>query len=106
MLRTWLLVFAAALALLGATLLLRGQVGAGAYALGAGGLIGFGVVFERWRYRPNNAGPGAGWEPTGERFEDPQTGKVMQVFYDPRSGERCYVSDSEPRPSTGASRVR
>lgn len=100
MLRTALLVFAGALALAGAVLLVRGAPG-GAQALGLGGLILLGIVFERWRYRPNSAPPGAGWEATGERFEDPQTGKTMQVFYDPRSGERRYVSDSG-RPGAGA----
>ena len=99
MLRTSLLVFAGALALLGTILLVRGQPGAGAYALGVGGLIVLGTAFERWRYRPNNGRPGAGWEPTGERFEDPQTGKTVRVFYDPESGARRYMSDSDVPPS-------
>ena len=99
MLRTSLLVFGAAVALAGLILLVSGLPG-GAQAIGLGGLIVLGIVFERWRYRPTEAQPGAGWQPTGERFEDPQTGKIVQVFYDPRSGERRYVSDSElpPRP--------
>ena len=101
MLRTSLLVFAGALALIGAILLFRGLPVPGAYALGLGGVIVLGTVFERWRYRSNDARPGAGWEPTGERFEDPHSGKTLQVFYDPRSGERRYVSDSEPRPDAG-----
>jgi hypothetical protein len=58
-------------------------------------LILLGTAFERWRYRPEAGRAGAGWEPTGERFEDPQTGKTVRVFYDPRSGERHYVNDSE-----------
>jgi hypothetical protein len=93
-LRTVLLVFAGVLALSGVTLVLRGQLGAGAYALGLGALIVLGTVFEG-RYRSNNARPGADWKPTGERFEDPQTGETVQVFYDPGSGERRYVSDSQ-----------
>lgn len=100
MLRTTLVVFAGALAFAGVFLLTRGLPG-GAQALGFGGLIVLGIVFERWRYRPNGARPGADWEPTGERFEDPQTGKTVQVVYDPRSGERRYVSDSELPPSAG-----
>ena len=39
-----------------------------------------------------------GWQPTGERCEDPETGRTVQVYYDPRSGARRYVSDSEPAP--------
>ena len=95
MLRTLLLVFAGVLALIGVILLLRGQPGAGAYALGLGGLIVLGTVFER-RYRSNHARPGPDWKPTGERCEDPQTGQTVQVFYDPGSGERRYVTDSQP----------
>ena len=98
MLRASLLVFAGAVALAGAILVLRGFPAPGAYALGLGALILLGTVFERWRYRPSDPRPGAGWEPTGERFEDPRSGKILQVFYDPRSGERRYVSDSEPPP--------
>lgn len=41
------------------------------------------------------------WEATDERFLDPQTGETVQVFYDPCSGERRYVSHSG-RPGTGA----
>jgi hypothetical protein len=105
-LRTSLLVFAGALALAGVLLLARGLPG-GAQALGLGGLIVLGTVFERWRYRPNNARPGADWQPTGERFEDPQTGKTVQVFYDSHSGERRYVSDSElPRSSSAKEKSR
>jgi hypothetical protein len=91
-LRTLLLVFAGVLALIGVILLLRGQLGAGAYALGLGGLIVLGTVFEG-RYRSSHARPGPDWKATGERFEDPQTGQTVQVFYDPGSGERRYVTD-------------
>jgi hypothetical protein len=101
-LRTALLVFAGALALTGVILLLRGVAGPGAYALGVGGLIVLGTAFERWRYRPHDHRPGAGWEATGERFEDPHSGKTLQVFYHPQSGERRYVRDADPSSSTPA----
>ncbi len=55
-----------------------------------GALIAGGIVFERRRYRPDLRG-GANWQPTGEKFKDPGTGKLMQVVYDPASGERNYV---------------
>ena len=103
MLRTSLLVFAGALLLAGTMLLIRGLPGGG-QLLGLGAVIALGTAFERWRYRPGSAPPGADWKPTGERFEDPQTGRPVQVYYDQRSGERRYVSDSEPPPGTGASR--
>jgi hypothetical protein len=40
--------------------------------------------------------PGAGWVKTAERFIDPDTGQPVDVFYNPASGERQYVSQ-EPQ---------
>jgi hypothetical protein len=97
-LRTALLLFAGALALLGALLLFHGQLGGGLYALGAGVLLMIGTVFERWRYRSTHAHPGGAWQPTGERFEDPESGRTIAVFYDPVSGERRYVDDPQSPP--------
>jgi hypothetical protein len=37
-------------------------------------------------------GPGPGWKPTGERFRDPRTKRVMRVWED-LSGQRHYVPD-------------
>lgn len=100
MLRTVLLVCAGALVLLGARLLFHGQFGGGLYALGAGVLLVLGTVFERWRYHGGAAPPGAAWQPTGERFADPHSGKTVQVLYDPVSGERRYVDDPQPPADT------
>ena len=82
-------VVSALVALVGAGQLLwgRGASGAELLALGALGILG--TVFERWRYR-KHLPPSARWEPTAERFEDPATGEVMEVLYDPVSGERRY----------------
>ncbi len=93
-----LLVFAGALALTGAILLIQGVAAPGCYALTLGAAIFLGTACERWRYRANDTRPGAGWVPTGERFQDPQSGKTLQVFYHPQSGERRYVSDSDRAP--------
>jgi hypothetical protein len=49
-----------------------------------------GTLFERWRYSHNDGRLDARWQPTGERFADPGTGKNVEVFYDPASGERRY----------------
>jgi uncharacterized protein YbjQ (UPF0145 family) len=64
---------------------------AGWWALALGGVIVVGVLAERVIYKPlaQNAPPG--WQRTGERFVDDATGKVVEVFYDPKSGERQYV---------------
>jgi hypothetical protein len=107
MLRAALLVFAGAAALAGAFLIAKGLLGPGAYALGVGVLIVLGTLFERWRYRTNDTRPGAGWEPTDERFEDPESGKPVQVFYNRQTGERRYVSDPEsPAPDIRAGSQR
>jgi hypothetical protein len=101
MLRAAVLLGSGALALAGAFLLARGLTGPGVYALASGVLIALGTAFERWRYRANERRARASWEPTGECFEDPQTGKTVRVFYDGSSGERHYVSDSEAAPAAG-----
>jgi membrane protein implicated in regulation of membrane protease activity len=50
------------------------------------------VLVERWRYKPlESARPGPDWIDTGERFLDPETGKLVTVFYKPATGERRYV---------------
>jgi hypothetical protein len=50
------------------------------------------VLIERWRYKPlGDERPGPGWIATGERFVDPETGKLVTVFYKPATGERRYV---------------
>ncbi len=80
----------------GAALTLAGPRAAGLYLLGVGAAVLAGTLFERWRYRPSAgpaAGPAARWQSTGERFEDPATGKTVEVLFDPATGERRYVSE-------------
>lgn len=36
---------------------------------------------------------GSGWQATDERFVDPETGKLVTVWFDPATGERRYVHD-------------
>lgn len=51
------------------------------------------LVVERWRYnRVTARPPGAGWVATNERFVDPESGKLVTVFYQPATGERRYVA--------------
>ena len=35
----------------------------------------------------------AGWLPTGERFRDPSSGRLMRVWVDPAAARRHYVPD-------------
>jgi hypothetical protein len=90
MLRTVVLVLAGLVAGIGAALLLAGVTLPGIQALVVGGVIVVAILFER-RYRNDSRSPDGRWQPTGERFADPTTGKDVEVFYDPKSGERRYV---------------
>ena len=51
------------------------------------------TLFERFRYKPIADRPPPGWQATGERFIDPESGKPVTVYYDPKSGDRQYVSE-------------
>jgi hypothetical protein len=63
----------------------------GLQLLVVGGLIFVGTAFESWRYRKGSGPQGARWQQTDEKFADPISGEVMDVQYDPVSGERRYV---------------
>ena len=51
------------------------------------------LVFESFRYRRliHNA-PGGNFSATGERFVDPESGKLVEVHSDPATGARRYVA--------------
>ena len=51
------------------------------------------LVFRSGGYKrqPLDAPPGKDWNFTGERFVDPQSGELVEVWYRPRTGERAYV---------------
>jgi hypothetical protein len=48
------------------------------------------LAFERSRYRPRIKSGSGEWVPTGEKFEDPTSGKTVEVYQNPQSGEREY----------------
>jgi len=57
------------------------------------GIVFLGIALENFRYkRLHRDVPGAGWQDTGERFIDPESGETVSVWFDPSSGERRYVS--------------
>lgn len=66
------------------------------YLLLSGGLLIGAILFERRGYRGRRARLGD-WQPTGERFVDPTTRRLVEVYYDPTTGARDYV-EVEPRP--------
>jgi hypothetical protein len=91
MLRTAVLIMGVVLMALGVGVFLSGVHGPGVQAFLGGAVLTLAVLFERWRYRNGGSSGGGKWEPTGERFVDPQSGREMEVLYDARSGERRYV---------------
>jgi hypothetical protein len=97
MLRTAVLLFATVLTAIGVVLFLKGITVPGIQAGGIGILLILGTLFERWRYTQSDESGGKHWEPTGERFTDPTTGRIVEVMYDPTTGERRYV---EPQQGT------
>jgi hypothetical protein len=51
------------------------------------------LAIERWRYKPvTESRPDPRWTDTGERFVDPETGRMTAVYFDPASGERHYLA--------------
>jgi len=48
------------------------------------------VLLERKRYRARVDRTQGHWQPTSERFVDPTTGRLMEVFYNAATGERDY----------------
>jgi hypothetical protein len=96
-LRVIVLLVSGLLVLSGAWMLAKGVRGPGIEALVAGLVVLLSIAFERWRDRKRASRPGAEWQRTGERFEDPATGRKVEVEYDPKSGERRYVSPEHDR---------
>src|SRR5579864_8121681 len=58
------------------------------YLTAAGIVPMLGLAIERSRYHPDSEA--GDWEPTGERFIDPGSGHLVEVLYNPQSGERLY----------------
>ena len=92
-LRVALGVFAGALLLIAFFLGACSVIGPAIYAGAFGVLLLVGLVFERWRYKPlTDTRLGPDWIATHERFVDPETGKLVTVYYHPSTGERRYVA--------------
>ena len=95
--RTLLFVLSGALVVGGIALQVTEGQGIGLFILAAMVLIG--TVFDAG-YRGRNRAAHARWEKTGERELDHETGEIVEVWYDPVSGERRYESaGSDPTAS-------
>ncbi|MBY0317809.1 MAG: hypothetical protein K2X72_03700 [Reyranella sp.] len=74
----------------------------GLWLLISGGVVTAGTLLERVIYKPLlREKPGAGWSKTAERFIDPDTGQAVDVFYNPRTGERQYVANEPEKKTQG-----
>jgi hypothetical protein len=86
---------AGAMMLFGVWLLFVGAGPAGVEALLLGLIVLIAVRYERWRDRPRRPSSDPHWQPTGERFEDPGTGRTVEVHYNAHTGERRYKLDDD-----------
>lgn len=66
-----------------------------------GGIIVFGIVYERYAYKKilDRIPEGKGWTRTAERFVDPGTGKTVTVYVKSFTGERAYVAENLGAPA-------
>ena len=53
-------------------------------------IITGGILLERSSYRSKADTTQGNWQSTGERFNDPTSGKLIEVYYNPQTGERDY----------------
>ena len=87
MLRAILAILFIAMVVYGVILVAQSGAGWPLIVFGALGLIS---VFLEGRYRGARAERTSTWQPTGEKFIDPGTGKPVEVDYDPATAERNY----------------
>ena len=95
LLRTCLVLFGLGLTCIGGAGLMSGWPKAVVLqCLVLGLLIFVGVIFERARYKAlQTRRPPERFQPTSERFIDPETKAPVTVYVDPATGERMYVRD-------------
>lgn len=94
MLRRFLIAYGILALVVAAVLLFvaRAPVILALYLAASGALIVGGILFERRGYHPRVDRTQGRWQATGERFVDPTTGQMMEVRYNPETGQRDYVA--------------
>ena len=65
-------------------------IGIALYLAFYGVLVVGGILFERSAYRPHVQRTRPGWQRTDERFTDPVSGVLTEVWFNPETGERDY----------------
>jgi hypothetical protein len=90
----WTIIGYGLLSLIGAAVLLfivhAPQLWPVVYLAVNGTILVSAVLLERKRYRARVDRTRGHWQPTGERFVDPTTERLMEVFYNSATGEREY----------------
>jgi hypothetical protein len=66
------------------------------YLVVGGAVLAGSIVLERRGYRPRVGQARGRWQRTGERFVDPSSGRLVEVRYNPDTGEREYVDVTMP----------
>jgi hypothetical protein len=66
------------------------------YLVVGGAVLAGSIVLERRGYRPRVDHARGRWQRTGERFVDPSSGRLVEVRYNPDTGERDYVDVTMP----------
>ncbi len=96
MLRGCLVLVSLVAAVVGALLISAGQaIPAAIELLGSGLVVSLALIFERRGYRPQVNRSVGRWEATSERFVDPVSGHLIEVLYNPDTGERDYVDKGQ-----------
>ena len=90
--RKWALAVSAFVAICGVVLW---KVGGGPVLLMIGFVAIITALLEPVYGRAIGRAPAGNWRPTDEKFVDPESGKLVTVWFDPSTGDRRYVSDSK-----------
>ena len=95
MLRSVVVSLGALAAVAGAAILVAGgPLPFAIWLLAVGLIVIVGIVYERVRYKTlGRKRPGPGWQRTAERFVDPESGKMVTVYFRSSDGERMYVEE-------------
>lgn len=89
----WVIVVYGLLSLIGAAVLLflvHATLWLVLYLAVNGIILVSATLLERKRYHVRVDRTQGRWQPTGERFVDPATRRLVEVFYNPATGERDY----------------
>ncbi len=101
----WVIIGYGLLYLVGAAVLLflvHAKIWLIAYLAVNGIILVSAVLLERRRYRVRVDRTQGHWQPTGERFVDPATEQLIEVFDNRATGERDYREVTRPtKPSDG-----